>query len=340
MSDRSRTVKGRKQELLLLIFAILFCTCFLGLGLAALSSPLRFYTWAKVPCVIEKFEIRDNPRAEKPFSPALVYRYEWQGHSVVGTQLRSDNEDDAQEYGELADLREAMFKGGEHAQRYCRVNGSQPGIAALLPGVVHTGAVMLLAFGLGMSATLFAIFRFRMRGIDPSNTMSAGIFLPFCLMFTAVGVVLVWEMAPGLLRYFQALHWKATTATSVWSRVGEQQVSSRNGTRTTYYPDVFYRYEHGGTEYHSNGFGPFPRDSTGYSESARIARSHPPGSVLTCYVNPSKPWQSVLDQSFEWPSLAILMAAPFLFFGLRGLFWVSGARERIKNLRSKPPWRV
>jgi hypothetical protein len=340
LSERSRTVKGRKQELFLLIFSILFCTCFLGLGLAALSSPLRFYTWTKVPCVIEKFEIRDNSRAEKPFSPILVYRYEWQGHSVIGTQLRADNEDDARDYVELADLREAMLKGGGQVQGYCRVNGSQPGGAALLPGVVHAGAVMFVAFGLGMSTILFAVFRFRLRGIDPSKSMSARILVPFCLMFTTVGVVLVWEMGPELLRYFQALHWKASTATAVWSRVGEQRVSSRNGTRTIYYPDIFYRYEYGGTEYHNNGYGPFSQTSTGYSESARVAKSHLAGSALTCYVNPDKPWQAVLEQSFEWRSLAILMALPFLFFGLRGLFWITGTRGRIRNLRSKPPWRV
>ncbi len=104
----------------------------------------------------------------------------------------------------------------------------------------------------------------------------------------------------------------------VWSRVGEQQVSSRNGTRTTYYPDVFYRYQYEGTDYRSNGYGPFSQASTGYSESRRIAKAHPAGSILTCYVNPDKPWQAVLDQSFEWRSLAILMAAPVSVFWLAG----------------------
>jgi len=316
LSSRSGGFQSKTSEYSFLIFGILFCAGFGVVGLMHMRGALSYYTWTKVPCVMERFEIRDRPRGEKPFSPDLVYHYEWQGRPMTGTQLCSNDDSETSIYADIAELRRTLWKGGDGAQMYCRVNPSHPDVAALFPGMVHGGAIFFAAFGFAVGTILVGVFHAKLRGYDPGDRPA--IILPLFLLFTLIGGSMIGSAVPGFIQYFNARHWAPATATVIWSRVG----AHHGAKHTDYYPDIFYRYPFQGAEYRSNGYGPFGQMSSGWDASNRIGKAHPAGSTVTCFVNPEKPWQAVLDQGFDWSSLSVLFGVPFLALGLWGTYMI------------------
>lgn len=280
--------------------------------------------WAKVPCEVLRFDIRDDLRAEYPFNVELLFQYEFNGRSLSSRQLRPDFKGSAH-YEELAELRAEFLQERERAGSFCRVNPENPLEAVLTTGGFQRWAGLLFAgFGGCFFAMMLTMARLRRRSL-PQNEPVPGIMVPFGLLFTAAGVLMLWSMAvPSLVKFFRSGHWERTEATVIWSRVKSQR-GSKGG--TTYSPDIFYRYRWNGQEYRSNTLDCFPVSSSGYEGKQAFVQKHLAGSVTSCLVNPEKPWQALLMREWSWSMLLVLFPLPFLVVGIGVLAWVVRKRR-------------
>jgi hypothetical protein len=84
----------------------------------------------------------------------------------------------------------------------------------------------------------------------------------------------------------------------------------------TYWPEVVYRYEVEGITYRSNTINASDVGSPWYYGARGIVRRYPPGTVTTCYVNPSDPSEAVLVRALSvtqwfgvWPVVLIVMGS-------------------------------
>ncbi len=127
-------------------------------------------------------------------------------------------------------------------------------------------------------------------------------------VFALVGGGLFWLMGVRpVLRAMEARSWLEAPAVVTASEVTWQR--DRKG-RSTY--DVTFRYDYtwAGHVYHGSRYG-FDGDALG---DPRIARRFPAGARTTCWVNPKRPSESVIDREVRW--WIALGFFPLLFLGV------------------------
>lgn len=324
----------------------LFSSAFVCAGLMATWRGVSQSAWDKVPCVIERFEIRADQKKNPVFEADLKFTYEWQGQSYTGSQLRPGTKGD-DEYQKLSEVREKLLL---EAQRdkpeglttACLVDPQHPESASLLPpsGAGWLGLI-LVAFGgsfmlLGISIIWNGLKSRSQKAL--SDQASRASQAPFSMViffgiFAVAGLGVTFGVViPGAMRYFAAQSWVETPATVIWSRVKSH--SGDDG--TTYSLDAFYRYQFQGRDYRSNNYGVMSGSSSGRDAKEEIADSFPPGSTLTCYVNPLKPWQAVVKRDLGASALFALFPLPFLGIGIGGMVW-SLKKRRAEKARLVDP---
>jgi hypothetical protein len=198
-----------------------------------------------------------------------------------------------------------------------------------------------VAFGGGFMLIGISIIRFALKSrkqnalSDQVSQSSQAPFSPviFFGIFAIAGLGVTFGVVmPGAMRYFSARSWVETPATVIWSRVKSH--SGDDG--TTYSADLFYRYEFQGREYRSNNYGLMSGSSSGRDAKQEIVDSFPPGSTLTCYVHPQKPWQAIVNRNPGASALFALFPLPFLGIGIGGLVW-SLKKRRAEKARLIDP---
>ena len=325
----------------------LFSSVFVCVGLWITWKGVAQSTWKKVPCVIERFEIRTDLKKSPVFQEDLGYRYEWEGRTYTGTRLRPDG-GGSDEFEDLSKIRETLLAEAgrerpEGLRTDCRVDSGHPEQSSLLPPtgsnwfglifVVFGGFFMLI----GVSIILSGI---RSRGSPaisdqtPGSSQGPVPMILFFSIFALVGLgITIGVVIPSATRYFSAKSWIETPATVIWSRV-KSHSGSKGG--TTYSVDVFYRYQFQGREYRSNTYGLMSGSSSGRDSKQSIVDSLPAGSSLTCYVNPQKPWQAIVNRNPGASALFALFPLPFLGIGIGGLIWTLKKRREEKSRLNEP----
>ncbi len=321
----------------------LFSSIFVCVGLWITWKGVSQSAWKKVPCVIERFEIRADQKKAPAFQPDLKFRFEWEGRSFTGTRLRPTG-DGSDEFEKVSEIREKLLaEAGREAiqglRTECRVDPANPEQSSLLPpdGSNWLGLIFV-AFGGGfMAIGLSIVFSgFKNRGrvalsdqAKRSSQSPVPLFVFFGI-FAAAGLgITLGVVMPAVNRYFSAKSWVETPATVVWSRVTSHS-GSKGG--TTYSVDVFYRYQFQGRDYRSNNYGVMSGSSSGRDAKQEIVDSFPPGSTLTCYVNPQKPWQAIVNRNPGASALFVLFPLPFLGIGIGGLVWSFKKKRKEKAL--------
>ncbi len=138
----------------------------------------------------------------------------------------------------------------------------------------------------------------------------------WALVFFLAGVALL-IYGIGLVRDARACAGWPTVQGRVLS--SEAQMVSRQKDKSTYAPNVSYRYEVDGKEYQSSRLTIVPRNYRGQQWVTEILASYPVGGVVVVHYDPKEPANCMLDTSTtgsEWayPIGGVLMiGVGFLF---------------------------
>ena len=147
-----------------------------------------------------------------------------------------------------------------------------------------------------------------------------------CLL---VGFFAIFALAGGAMSYFMTLRPVANIlAARGWNEtecvITSSEVAVSSGSDgSTYRVDIHYTYEGDWGTYEGNRYDFSIGSTSGYSGKARIVEAHPPGSEVTCYVDPEDPTRSVINRSpghFLWWGL---FPIPFLAVGVGGLTFLA-----------------
>lgn len=324
------------------LFWTAFSSIFLILGLKTTYDSVNRSGWPQTECKVVHFKVKAAPNQDPAFQPVVEYHYDWEGESFTGDQVWASQkgEDDYEDLGELIE----QHRAGK--LNHCYVNPEDPGEAVLIAGGADIwGGVVFTIFGGGFVAIgvglMFGSRRMKKKDQGPLSSKAGSpgqddeapkaIMIPFFAIFALAGLgTLIFLVIPQAQKYQAAKGWKETKATVIWSRV--QSHSSDDG--TTYSVDIFYRYQFGGKKYKSNTLGFFSSSSSGRSSKQEKVDDHPKGKQITCYVNPEKPWQALLERDLGWSALFALFPLPFLAIGVGGLWWTLRKRSAAKKALS------
>jgi hypothetical protein len=145
-------------------------------------------------------------------------------------------------------------------------------------------------------------------------TLFFGVFFAMGLLFL---VILIGETYRDLATW----RWNPTPCTILTS--GVAQTESDN----PYTAEITYAYSVEEREYVGSRVTRSHDGSSNYEKAQRRVLTYPAGSAATCYVNPARPEDSVLERSRPWLALMILLPLVFVAVGAGGLYVVwRGAR--------------
>ncbi len=147
----------------------------------------------------------------------------------------------------------------------------------------------------------------------------AAVLLVLIAVVVLTGVIPVWQS-------IGSADWQAVPCTILES--GSAVMKSRWRTIPDYRFAVEYRYEFAGQEYRSSKFSFFAERSSA-TITHSLALNYPPGGTTTCFVNPRKPEEAVLDRSIRFGQL--MLPASFVFGGalLLMIWWLNRRAKRI-----------
>ena len=310
----------------------LFSSVFIVVGLWSTFSSLKSLTWKEVPCEFETFEISHDVTKEEPFQATTRYHYSWEGNQFTGSSISGEDDKRDTNYEDLVELR---FKLTERGTCYLDKNNPEDAILTkgswmILFGLVFA-AMGSLFFAIGLS--LFKERKRKDKSLSSTGNQSLNLkgdakgYLFFGIFALAGTGLLMGFTIPMAKKYFAAKSWVETEATVIWSKVQTQ--NSDDG--TTYRPDIFYSYRFEGQNHRSNNFSLMKISSSGYDSKQQIVDSYPRKHRFTCYVNPKKPWQSVVRRELGWPALFGLFPLPFLAVGYGGLWGLIFRSDKSKS---------
>jgi len=315
---------GRGCGLLFGVGWTLFSLLFVGIGVKTFWDRARVGGWDQVPCEILSFEIVDEADEDDPFAAEVRYRYVAEGRRV-GTVLRGDD-DRWEDYESLASLRRRLL---DDPEPQCRVNPADPSEAVLVADreglwgglffAVFGGGFTLV--GIGMTIAMWRqkrARRARSAAADDETELGGVVAVGFFGVFAVGGLaMLLGFIGPRALDWVAMRGWVETPAEVIWSRVRSH--SGDDG--TTYSVDIFYRYEFDGEEHRSNRWSVIGGSSSGRGAKREVVAAHPPGTALSCWVDPEEPWRAVVKRGIGWWGLMILFPLPFLAVGFGGLWY-------------------
>ncbi len=135
-----------------------------------------------------------------------------------------------------------------------------------------------------------------------------GCLVLFGLIFLLAGLgAFFFTFLTPLLQIQAAQNWKPVAATIISSSVGSNRDSDGD---TTYRVEVQYSFPFNGQTYYGNTYQFGANGSSNATEKNAIVAKLPPGTKITCYVNPANPNQSVINPSMNrdlWPGLFSLI---------------------------------
>jgi hypothetical protein len=139
-------------------------------------------------------------------------------------------------------------------------------------------------------------------------------FLIFFLAGAAGSYFALWR---PLSKLFASRSWTETQCDVLSSQVAE--VSSSDG--STYKVDIRYSWTAGGSTHVGSRYDFMGGSSSGREGKQRIVDQYPPGSRVTCWVDPNDPDEAVLSRGLSPIYLLGLLPLLFLGIGFGGLVW-------------------
>lgn len=337
---RNRNQMSGRGLLIFGLFWTSFSSIFLVIGLKLSYDGITRSGWPTTDCKVSAFSVDSKPDNEPVFQPEVAFTYSWQGETYQGDHvwINKEGEDD---YEDLAELIQ-QHRNGELTR--CHVNPEDPMEACLIVGGEDIwGGLIFAIFGGGFVAIGIGLIwgsrKIKAKEQAPLSSKASEkesesnpILIPFFLIFALAGLgTLIFLVIPQASKYQDAKSWKETPAEVIWSRV---RVHTGDDS-TTYSTDIFYRYQYRGQTYKSNTTGLFSGSSSGHQAKQDKVNAHPSGKKITCYVNPEKPWQAMLERKLGWSALFALFPLPFLAVGVGGLWWTLRQRFQKAKLPSR-----
>jgi hypothetical protein len=139
-------------------------------------------------------------------------------------------------------------------------------------------------------------------------------FLLFALAGAAGSYFVLWR---PLSRLLASRSWTETQCDVLSSRV--EEVSSSDG--STYRVDIRYTWSAGGSQHVGGRYDFMGGSSSGTAGKQKIVDRYPPGSRVTCWVDPDDPNEAVLSRGLSPVYLIGLLPLLFLGIGLGGMVW-------------------
>ncbi len=126
-----------------------------------------------------------------------------------------------------------------------------------------------------------------------------------------------------------------TAATYRWARTTCEVLSSNGGVDEKasdedppFFFSILYRYGWGGREHTGSAVALRPSRHTDWRQvQARLDR-YPPGSAVTCYVNPSAPSQAILERGSLWTVFFLPLPLVFVLIGAGGIYGIWFWRDK------------
>ena len=169
--------------------------------------------------------------------------------------------------------------------------------------------------------------------------------LPFILAGVAVGLFVYYPMISS---WWSAYGWVEVPC---WIEKAEMKFFPGSKGTSAHQIEAVYRYEFERRPYHGDQVGDFGgSDKLGSSQEEALEQlqaSKNAGRPFRCFVNPSKPEQSVLFRDLRWPLLLILSIFPTVFPLAGCLVSIGGWRQsrraakitRLSEQHPTEPWR-
>ncbi len=321
MKARSRKPAGIAGRL----GATLFFAFFLALGLfflvmigKSVVEMIGTRAWTPVPAVILTSGVTETNHSEDHYAAGVSYRYEWEGRTLISTNLTTGNSRHAR-YHQAAD-KIADFPPG--ATTTCYVDPKNPSRAVLrqgTPWIALFGFIPLIFVLIGAGGIYGTWRPERLRKSPVSRTPRRG-FSPrlFGGLFLLIGLALLFAwVIPGTLKALDSSRWIQTPCKIVSSRVGTNASSDGD----THFVDILYRYTFEGREYTSDRYNIVGGSSSGRAGKADIVKKYPRGSQAVCYVNPARPREAVLRPGITPMALLGLIPLAFVAVGIAVLAW-------------------
>ena len=270
--------------------------------------------------MVASLKVKASLKNDPPFTPIASYKYKFDNASYTGTQVtgKSDGTDDYDDLGEL------LYQHQKKQIKHCYVNPADPQEAVLLKP-----SSWMFLFGLAFAAFgSFFVFIGTVIIRQPSKNKGAitqknsndtknqrAIAIPFFSIFAIIGFLALFFLTKSSMTALSARDWVATPAKVIWSRV----ISSSSDGSTTYRPEVFFSYQYQGVKHRSNTYKIGKSSSSGRASKQKVVTRYPRGKRVTCYVNPEKPYQAIIEQKIGLNWLWLLFPLPFIAIGVGGL---------------------
>ncbi len=157
------------------------------------------------------------------------------------------------------------------------------------------------------------------------------------LVFAGFGIFQLTYTVSNLGKYLAGKNWQPTEAVVRSSTLQEKWLHGAGGGRHRsrgrmgYTIDIIYKYRVGNEEYIGERYDFFHSkdqySSAGKEEKQKIVRNHPPGKIVTCFVNPENPCEAVISrEASTWdvlsrflPLIFIAAGAGLLIFAIKQL---------------------
>lgn len=322
-SGQSITAGGR-------IAGTLFFFVFFAMGLAFCGFigrefwlSLQTHQWTSVPCQIVESRVERSGDGEHPYRLIVRFSYQWERSEHTGTRHRRKHGS----YSSHEEARDVAERFPASAAAACFVNPSDPTEAVLEKSTLWIGLVILfpLIFVAVGAGGIWAMWTSKSKPDNPSEialsnraqikarAAKTGWAVTYFIagVFALAGAIASFFMlVRPLAGILAARSWQPVTCTILSSDVQRH----RSSKSTTYRVDIFYEYEFNGRTYQSSRYKFAPGSTSGYSAKAEVVRRYQKGSRATCFVDPQRPSQAVLERG----------ATPDLWIGLIPLMFTVG----------------
>lgn len=318
--SRTRRLPKGCAVLLGLIFLIAGGLLAWFLGFRLMNRAGEVESWEKVPCRLERAELKVSTSGAEPgFSTDAAYEYQYGGKSWTGSSVfDGDLPDHANEIEEvLHGLRTASAP-------VCLVNPANPAEAVLVPPS-RTGSYVVLAISAAFA--LAGILFVSTALFQTEGSSRGGPLIGFILsvIFAAGGGTSLWFASRDNWKEVSA-RMQSAPCIIVSSRVKTSTSTSKGRTKTSYRPDILFRYDWNGRAWHSEwtDFSKNSYSSSNRSGAEEIVRRHPTGAAQTCWVDPQQPWVAVLEKEARGTWLLWILGFVFGGLGALGLLYYIG----------------
>ena len=298
------------------------------------------YSWNATEATISQSQVDRD--ADGDYSLVVRYRYTVNGRPYTSVSYNDPDGDVymSDDYTELARLA-AAYPAGMACIAY--VDPSDPDRAVLVHPTLWVGLVVLFPLifvAVGAGGIYFIWFgktgerkslAARGRAKRPNGRL---ILRGMGIIFTLLGLVVTYLfLVQPILCAQRAKSWVPAPGTVIASRV----VSHHSDDSTTYSVDIFYEYEFNGKTFRSNRYHFSTGSSSGHAGKKAIVDAHPPGKAITVYVDPSDPFEAVIERGYPNDLWFGVIPLVFVIAGiamLAGSFFLGEKRGRSAEM----PW--